>query len=130
MGMMMARIACGVRKIILIFHTNEGIARTGHDPIAVIDPRNYGGEIDSDVPVVVAYNLVHYESLEPLGADDVRETMKLVSSYIAKPSRYNQEYGFSGRDISYLVSLNENVQKPSQGQLNDPPKKEINRLKE
>ena len=121
--MMMAGIACGVRKIILIFHTNEGIARTGHDPIAVIDPRDYGGEIDSDIPVVVAYNLVHYESLEPVCADDVRETIKLVSSYIAKPSRYKEEYGFSGKDISYLVSPKENVPKSSQGHLNAPPKK-------
>ena len=31
--MMMASIACGVRKIILIFHTNEDISKTGHDPI-------------------------------------------------------------------------------------------------
>ena len=86
--------------------------------------------MDSDIPVVVAYNLVHYESLELLCADDVRETIKLVSSYIAKPCRYKQEYGFSGKDLSYLVSPKENVSKSSQGQLNDPPKKEKNKLKE
>ena len=33
--MMMAGIACGVRKRILIFNTNEW---TGDDPVAVIDP--------------------------------------------------------------------------------------------
>ena len=76
--MMMAGIACGVRKIILIFHTNEDISNTGHDPIAVIDPRDYGGLIDSEIPVVVAYNLVHYESLHPISEDDIKETVKFV----------------------------------------------------
>ena len=128
--MMMVGIACGVRKIILIFNTHEDIARTGHDPISVIDPRDYEGEIDSEIPVVVAYNLVHYESLEPLCSDDVRETIKLVRSYNAKPSRYKQDYGFCGKDISYLVSQMENVAKPSPEQLNDPPKKQKNDIQE
>ena len=70
--MIMAGIACGVRKIILIFHTNENISKTGHDPISVVDPRDYGGHIDSDIPVLVAYNLVHYESLLPISENDVR----------------------------------------------------------
>ena len=61
--MMMAGIACGVRKRILIFNTNE---RTDHDPIAVIDPTQYGGYVDSEIPVVVAYDLVHFESLHPV----------------------------------------------------------------
>ena len=102
--LMMAGIACGVRKVILIFHTNEDIKRTGHDPVSVIDPRGYGGQIDSEIPVVVAYNLVHYESLNPIGDNDIRQTIKLVESYIAKPCRYEEEYGFTGKDISYLVS--------------------------
>ena len=108
--MMMAGVACGVRKIILIFHTNEDISNTGHDPIAVIDPRDYGGIIDSEIPVVIAYNLVHYESLHPVSEDDINETVKLVESYKQIPSRYEQDYGFSGKDISYLVS--ENTSKP------------------
>merc|ERR1712208_51123 len=78
--MMMAGIACGVRQRILIFNTNEDIL---HDPIAVVDPKDYGGDIDSEIPVVVAYNLVHYESLHPVGEQDIEETVKLVKSYIA-----------------------------------------------
>ena len=58
--MMMAGIACGTRKLILIFNTHE---LTPHDPISVIDPTDYGGTKDSDIPVVLAYDLVHYESL-------------------------------------------------------------------
>ena len=121
--MIMAGIACGVRKIILIFHTNEDISKTGHDPVSVIDPRDYAGDIDSEIPVVVAYNLVHYESLLPLCEDDVEEILKLVRSYMAKPSKYQEEYGFSGKDISYLVSKDENILKLSPGQLDNPSKK-------
>jgi hypothetical protein len=45
--MMMAGIACGLRKRILIFNTNENISTTGHDPISVINPTQYGGSIDN-----------------------------------------------------------------------------------
>merc|ERR1712240_991916 len=76
--MMMAGIACGVRKRILIFNTHE---ETIHDPISVVDPRDYGGDIDSEIPVVVAYNLVHFESLHPVNEKDIQETVKLVESY-------------------------------------------------
>ena len=102
--MMMPGIACGVKKRILIFHTNESIARTGHDPISVVDPTNYGGQIDNDIPVVVAYNLVHYESLHPVHTGDIEETIKLTNAYIAKPSRYEELYGFTRKDMAYLIS--------------------------
>ena len=80
--MMMAGIACGIKKRILIFNTNEN---TTHDPVSVIDPEDHGGNVDSDIPVVVAYDLVHYESLHPMERSDIGETMRLVESYIAKP---------------------------------------------
>ena len=38
--MIMPGIACGTRKRILIFNTNENINTTGHDPISVVDPRD------------------------------------------------------------------------------------------
>ena len=117
--MIMAGIACGVKKIILIFHTNEDISKTGHDPISVIDPRDYAGDIDSEIPVVVAYNLVHYESLLPLCDNDIEEIKKLVRLYMAKPSRYMEDYGFSGKDISYLVSKEEILPKSSTGLQNN-----------
>ena len=99
--MMMAGIACGIRKLILIFNTHE---MTPHDPIAVIDPSDYGGNKDSDIPVVLAYDLVHYESLHPVCEKDIEETIILAKSYIAKPSRYRQEYGFTRKDMRYLIS--------------------------
>ena len=79
--MMMVGIACGVRKRILIFNTNENITTTGHDPISVIDPRDYGGDVDSEIPVVLAYNLVHFESLHPVDELDIQETINLTDSY-------------------------------------------------
>merc|ERR1712240_519813 len=100
--MMMAGIACGIRKRILIFHTNVG--PTVHGPISVVDPRDYGGHIDTEIPVVVGYNLVHYESLHPLSEEDVKETVRLVNSYSCKPSRYRREYGFTGSDLPNLTS--------------------------
>ena len=45
--MIMAGIACGVRKIILIFNTNPDISRRVHDPVSMVDPRDYGGNMDS-----------------------------------------------------------------------------------
>ena len=102
--MMLAGIACGVGLKILIFHTNENITTTGHDPISVVDPRDYGGSINSEIPVVVAYNLVHFESLHPVDESDIKETVKLVNSYSSKPSRYMQEYGFTSKDMPYLIS--------------------------
>ena len=103
--MMMAGIACGARKIILIFNTHE---MTPHDPISVIDPTQYGGSYDTEIPVVLAYDLVHYESLEPVDMQDIQETVKLIKSYTSNPSRYMQEYGFTRRDMLYLVTPQRN----------------------
>ena len=99
--MMMASIACGARKLILIFNTHE---MTPHDPVSVIDPCQYGGICDTEIPIVLAYNLVHFESLHPIGQHDIEATVKLTKSYIAKPSRYKEEYGFTRNDMQYLVS--------------------------
>ena len=98
--MMIAGIACGVRKLILIFNTHE---MTPHDPVSVIDPRHYGGICDTEIPVVLAYDLVHYESMEPISLQDIEGTIKLTKSYIATPSRYMEEYGFTRKDMKYLI---------------------------
>ena len=97
--MMMAGIACGARKRILIFNTHTNAT---HDPISVVDPRDYGGEIDSEIPVVVAYNMVHYESLHPADEKDIQETVNLVNSYSI--GSYKEDYGFTGLDMLHLIS--------------------------
>ena len=99
--MIMGGIACGTRKRILIFNTSENLL---HDPISVVDPKFYDERIriDNETPVVVAYNNYHYENLHPVDEEDRIETMRLVDSYIK--DRYNEEYGFTKKDIRYLVS--------------------------
>ena len=52
--LMLAGIACGLRKLILIFNTNPA---TPHDPIYVVDPTHFNVMPDSNIPVVVAYNM-------------------------------------------------------------------------
>ena len=56
-------ISCGLSKILLIFNTNVNSPR---EPVSVINPRLYGVEPNSPIPIILAYNLVHYESLHTL----------------------------------------------------------------
>ena len=55
--MMVPAIACGLRKKILIFNTNENYP---HDPISVISPSSYDVIPDSEIPITLAYNIWHY----------------------------------------------------------------------
>ena len=99
--MMIAGIACGIKKRILIFNTSENLQ---HDPISVVDPTFFDVriEINDSTPVVVAYNNYHYESLHTVDVHDREETIRLVHSYIQ--GRYSNEYGFTKLDIKYLIS--------------------------
>ena len=99
--MMLAGIACGIRKRILIFNTHEHLL---HDPISVVDPNHYDARITDydETPIVVAYNNYHYENLHTLDEQDRKETIRLAKSYIE--DRYYHEYGFTKRDIKYLIS--------------------------
>ena len=67
--LMLPGIACGTRKYLLIFNTNLD---TPHDPIYVVDPTNFNVIPDTDIPVVLAYNMTHYESMEPCTEVDVK----------------------------------------------------------
>ena len=98
---MIAGIACGIKKRILIFNTSENLQ---HDPISVVDPTFFDVriEINDSTPVVVAYNNYHYESLHTVDVHDREETIRLVHSYIQ--GRYSNEYGFTKLDIKYLIS--------------------------
>ena len=127
--MMMAGIACGVRKLILVFNTHEN---TVHDPVSVVDPRDYGGGIDTDIPVVVCYNLVHYESVHPVDQLDIDETVRLVNSYTA--GRYRHDYGFTRGDMQSLVqheqeqcpkdsTVEQSAGQNDQSQPGSPPRK-------
>ena len=92
--LIMNGIAKGCHKNILIFNTSI----QAQDPIYVIEAKEFGGFVDSEIPVVLAYNQVHYESLHPLTPEDIEKTKALVISY------NNGGYGYQKKDIEYLIS--------------------------
>jgi len=93
-------ISVGIHKNILIFNTHE---ETSHDPISVISPLNFDGFVDSQVPIIVAYNSWHFESMHPVTDEDVDLTKNLVQSYI------NGQYRFKRSDMKNLINL-ENIE--------------------
>ena len=94
--LMLPGIACGVHKKLLIFNTNP---ETPHDPIYIIDPSEFNVDPDSQIPILLAYNMSHYESLEPLEEADIAASIDLVKEYQAGKYRYGR------KDINTLISL-------------------------
>ena len=82
--LMLPGIACGANKFLLIFNTNVNL----HDPIYVVDPRKFKVNPDTNIPIVLAYNLAHYESLHPSTEEDIQATMHLVQDYLNNTYRY------------------------------------------
>ena len=89
-------IACGVKKFLLIFNTN---LQTPHEPIYVCDPRKFGVEPDTLTPVVLAYDMAHYESLHTLTTSDEKKTYELVDMYL------KGHYKFTKLDLPFLLTL-------------------------
>ena len=92
-------VACGLKKTILVFNTS---LRTPKTPVEVITPSIYNVHPTTDIPIVLAYNEYHYESLHPESEVDVEKCIQLVN--IFKEGNYH--YTFN--DLRALVSL-ENV---------------------
>jgi hypothetical protein len=97
--LMLPGIACGIRKILLIFNTNEN---SPHDPIYIVNPEQFNVRPDNIVPIVLAYNLSHYESLHTCTDSDIQATIKLVREY------QEGRYQFKRKDFPMLLSF-ENV---------------------
>ena len=93
--LMLAGIACGIRKILLIFNTNPD---TPHDPIYVVNPSQFNVQADSEIPIVLAYNMSHYESMEPCKDLDIQATIDLVNEYQEGRYRYGK------KDIPFLFA--------------------------
>ena len=93
--LMLFAIACGVKKVFLIINTH---LESPHDPIYVCDPRKFGVEPNTSIPVVVAYNMSHYESLHPLTPADIEKTKELVNQY------QSGTYTFSKDDLPFLLN--------------------------
>ena len=94
--LMLPGIACGVRRILLIFNTNTN---TPHDPIYVVDPSNFNVRPDTEIPIVLAYNMSHYESMHPCTEADIQSTVNLVKEYQEGRYRYGR------KDLPFLLSL-------------------------
>ena len=125
--LMIPGIACGVRKIILIFNTNEN---SPHDPIFIVDPSKFNVEPDTAVPIVLAYNMVHYESLHPCTESDIEATEKLVRDYL------EGRYQFCRQDFPFLLMLDgnqrEGIESTGEKSKTSPPyngHKKIKRVK-
>ena len=66
-------IAHCIRKNLLIFNTSP----QAHCPIYVVPATAFGGNADSEVPICLAYNQSHYESLIPCSDLDIEKTIWL-----------------------------------------------------
>ena len=99
--LMLPGIACGIRKILLIFNTN---LNTPHDPIYVVSPCDFNVQPDTDIPIILAYNMTHYESMEPCSDSDIEATIKLVKEYQEGRYRYGR------KDIMSLLTLSNDNQ--------------------
>ena len=93
--LMLFGICCGLKKILLIFNTSLD---SPHDPIYVCDPRKFGVIPDTNIPVVLAYNMYHYESLHPSNDTDTEKTVNLVQQYL------EGEYTFKKKDLPFLLT--------------------------
>ena len=118
--MMVPAFACGLKKKILIFNTNENYP---HDPISVIGPSSYDVIPDSEIPITLAYNMWHYESIEPCGKNDIQETINLVKKYEAG------NYEFSRKDFPYLFNkqmpIHKETEETNRGKLSKNSKRTL-----
>ena len=94
--LMLPGIACGIRKFILIFNTDP---QSPHDPIYVVDPRRFNVQPDTSIPILLAYNLIHYESLHPCTNADILATINLAKEYL------ENRYRYSRKDLPFLLGL-------------------------
>ena len=101
---MLPGIACGVRKFLLIFNTSID---SPHDPVYVVDPRKFGIEPSTNTPVVLAYDLNHYESMHPVDEEDIQATHRLTIDYL------EGKYNFGKLDLPFLLGLEDEEMKLS-----------------
>ena len=74
-GLVIPGIAFTLKKNILIFYTDATLA---DHPINVFTPGLLGGEVDTNVPLVLAYNRSHYEAMIPETEEDEQKCSQLV----------------------------------------------------
>ena len=67
-----------ILSLVLIFNTSE----KAHSPIYVIPASSFGRPANTDIPVCLAYDQVHYEGLVPCTEEDVQKTISLANKYL------------------------------------------------
>ena len=128
--LMLPGIACGTRKFLLIFNTN---LNSPHDPIYVVNPLEFNVAPDTEIPVVLSYNMTHYESMEPCSEEDINATVSLMKQYM------EGRYTYTRSDIPFLISPiredkitpaktlpRKKTQKTVEAQRKENPKKKMN----
>ena len=83
--------------------------------LTLINPSEIGVEPNSEIPIVLAYDLSHYESLHPIDNDAIQTSIAQTSSI--KEGNYN----FSHQDFENLV----NVRLPLQQQNSNSNSKTV-----
>ena len=68
-------VACGLKKKLLVFNTNPNYPRC---PIDVVSPVQYGINPNTPIPVILSYDMVHYENLIPVDDLDLALCIDLV----------------------------------------------------
>ena len=96
--MVLPAIAVGSHKMILVFNTNKN---SPHDPISVISAVNFGGYLDSQILIILAYNLAHFESMRPASEDDQIASKNLAKMYL------QGKYTFNRSDILNLIDIDD-----------------------
>ena len=86
--LMALAVACGSKKVLMIINTQAEF------PISVLNPREYGYEPDTGVPVIIFYNGQHYESAVPVTNADVEASVVLAENFISQNDlSKNAEHG-------------------------------------
>ena len=101
-------IAHCTEKDILIFHSDHNY---NHDPISVVEANIIGGRsANTRVPVLLAYNGIHYEGLAPNSHQDLLRTIALKESYLdgtyISKSTHKNEIG--GRNMTLPLKDSKN----------------------
>ena len=71
-------IAHCMKKDILIFNTSP----VAHCPLYVVSASTFGSSANTEIPICLAYDQVHYESLTPDSLQDITKTIELKNSVL------------------------------------------------
>ena len=74
-------VAMVTKKNILIYKTRPTYTACGKFPIDVVMASTLGGEVDTEVPLVLCYTGDHYEGLIPCTEEDVFKTVEIVHEW-------------------------------------------------